>query len=136
MEDRFNVDDKDVHRFVNKMVEIETKRLNKKDEAVKAHEQEVNDLQSLVEHLKQDLISKLEEDLQVKQQIIKGLEDANKAKEEEIKVQMAELKKTIMDGNALGEKTRYNRMVEQWELCDINPGHPKCQKKDKSRAKP
>ena len=136
----------DVREYVTKWVDKSTKYLNEKQEKVDKLKRDVDALMSelgctavegcfgealrstrnneIIEH-----VAKLRDDLKTREEALKERVDRNaKARKK--------LVDTITKGNSVGEETRFHRIVENWELCEINPGHPKCKEPIAKKAAP
>jgi len=133
-------EDEDERRFVDKIVKQKSVYLDYKEGQVKEHQKHVDELTSEVGSLQsnledgiQKLITEHVGDPSTHQGGIMADMWDNMVTKQAVENAKAtqELRDTAATALKLGEHTRFNRIIERWQLCDINPNHPDCQKKVK-----
>jgi len=122
--------------YVGTYTSAANKVLDAKEKVVEKHRQEVADLTSEVASLRDKLDAEIVQLTKDKRDAIVAHAESLKAKKERNEAAIKKLVATADSGNKVGELSRFHRILEHWELCDINPNHPKCKEPVAKKAPP
>jgi len=136
MQTRLDAHESDVRRYVDGWYKRSMLFLDVKDHKLQAMRDAVAKLQSELgcteakgcvgDNLRHTMGEEIKAHVQTLRDDLKQREENLQTRRTAVDEARNKLVDTVQKGNTVGERSRFHRIVQQWELCDINPNHPSC----------